>query len=254
MPLFLSQGLTLNFREEGEGDPVLLIHGFASNTQMNWVGTGWMKALAEAGYRAIAFDHRGHGGSEKIYDSAAYSISHMTEDAFALLDHLRIERADLVGYSMGARVGALMAINNPERVRSLVIGGMGARLFEGASKPEAIAEALEAPTREDVTDAYARTFRVFAEATKSDLAALAAVMRSPRMPLTPDLLARIQCPVLIAVGSEDDVAGSPHELAAHLQDASVLEIVGRDHNRTVGDKGFKTGVLEFLASRAKPKG
>jgi pimeloyl-ACP methyl ester carboxylesterase len=250
MPSFLSQGLTLNYREEGEGDPVLLIHGFASNLQMNWGGTGWMKALAEAGYRAIAFDHRGHGASDKIYESASYSISHMAQDAFALLDHLHIGRADVIGYSMGARVGALMAIEQPQRVRSLVIGGMGARLFEGAPKSEDIAQALEATSREDVTDPYARTFRVFAEATKSDLAALAAVIRSPRLPLTPDLLARITCPVLIAVGSDDDVAGSPHELAVHLPDADVLEIEGRDHNRSVGDKRFRTGVLQFLASRA----
>jgi pimeloyl-ACP methyl ester carboxylesterase len=249
MPTFSSQGLTLNYVVEGRGDPVLLIHGFASSLKMNWTGTGWISGLVQTGYQVIAFDHRGHGASEKIYDPAAYTIRDMAADAFALLDHLGLSRADIVGYSMGARVGALMAIERPERVRSLVIGGMGSRLFEGAGKAEEIAAALEAPHRDDVTDAYARTFRVFAEATKSDLRALAAVMRSPRLPLGPDRLALIQCPVLIAVGSEDDVAGSPHELAPHIAGAQVLEIQRRDHNRAVGDKVFKEAVLDFLRHR-----
>jgi pimeloyl-ACP methyl ester carboxylesterase len=249
MPSFTSNGLNLHFIEEGAGEPVLLIHGFASSLQMNWVGTGWMKALAEAGFRAIAFDHRGHGKSEKLYDPSAYTIREMARDALALMEQLGVQRCDVVGYSMGARVGALMAIEHPERVRSLVIGGMGARLFEGAAKTEEIAQALEARTRDDVIDPYARTFRVFAEATKSDLAALAAVIRSPRLPLTPAMLAQISCPVLIVVGTEDDVAGSPQELAVHVPGAEVVEIARRDHNRTVGDKAFRDSVTSFLAKR-----
>jgi pimeloyl-ACP methyl ester carboxylesterase len=249
MPTFVSEGLTLNFVVEGQGDPVLLIHGFASSLQMNWAGTGWISGLVQAGYQVIAFDHRGHGASDKIYDAAAYTIGDMAADAFRLLDHLGIARADIVGYSMGARVGALMAIERPDRVRSLVIGGMGSRLFEGAGKADEIAAALEAPHRDDVTDPYARTFRVFAEATKSDLRALAAVIRSPRLPLGPDRLALIRCPVLIAVGSEDDVAGSPYDLEPHIAGARVLEIPRRDHNRAVGDKVFKEGVLDFLSHR-----
>ncbi|MGQ4273059.1 alpha/beta fold hydrolase [Terrihabitans sp. B22-R8] len=249
MTSFLSDGLTLNYRDEGEGDPVLLIHGFASNLQTNWSGTGWIKALVDAGYRVVAFDHRGHGDSAKIYDSSRYSIRDMALDALTLLDRLNIKRADIIGYSMGARVGALMAIEHADRVRSLVIGGMGDRLFEGAPKSAEIAEALEAAHRDDVSDPYARTFRVFAEATKSDLAALAAVIRSPRMPLLPEQLAQIGCPVLIAVGTEDDVAGSSAKLASCIPGAQVLDVPGRDHNRTVGDKVFKSGVIDFLSKR-----
>ena len=249
MPVFTSDGLTLNYIDEGEGEPVLLLHGFASNLSMNWVGTGWVQALVKAGRRVIAFDHRGHGASDKLYDEARYTIGHMAGDAVALLDHLGIETADLIGFSMGARVAALIAIRQPERARSLVIGGMGARLFGGASKSDAIAEALEAPSRDDVTDPYARTFRVFAEATKSDLKALAAVIRSPRLPLTREMLRELSCPVVVAVGSEDVVAGDPRELAAAIPGAQVLDIPGRDHNRSVGDKVFKDGVLKFLATR-----
>jgi pimeloyl-ACP methyl ester carboxylesterase len=252
MPSFSSDGLTLNYIDEGEGDPVLLVHGFASNLQVNWVGTQWVSTLVKAGYRVIAFDHRGHGVSEKIYDSDRYAIRDMAGDALALLDELGIARADFVGYSMGARVSTLIAVEHPERVRSLVIGGMGGRLFEGAPKSDAIAEALEAPHRDDVTDAYARTFRVFAEATKGDLKALAAVIRSPRLPLTREMMGMIQCPVLIAVGTEDVVAGDPHVLSEAIPGSKVLEITGRDHNRAVGDKIFKDGVVAFLGSLPLP--
>lgn len=249
MPSFSSDGLTLNYIDEGAGDPVLLIHGFASNLQVNWVGTQWVDALVKAGYRVLAFDHRGHGQSDKIYDPARYTIGDMAADALALLDSLGIARADIVGYSMGARVGAFLAIEHRESVRSLVIGGMGGRLFEGAPKSEEIARALEAPSRDDVTDPYARTFRVFADATKGDLKALAAVIRSPRLPLTREKLGSISCPVLIVVGSEDNVAGDPEVLAAAIPGARAVSIEGRDHNRCVGDKNFKQAVIDFLAGR-----
>jgi len=249
MPSFSSDGLTLNYIDEGEGDPVLLLHGFASNLQVNWAGTQWVSTLVKAGYRVIAFDHRGHGESEKIYDSSRYTIRDMAGDALALLDTLGIARADLVGYSMGARVATLMAIEHPDRVRSLVIGGMGGRLFEGAPKSDEIAEALEAPHRDDVSDGYARTFRVFAEATKGDMKALAAVIRSPRLPLTREMLATITCPVLIVVGTKDVVAGDPHVLAAAIPGSKVIQVEGRDHNRAVGDKVFKEGVVAFLKER-----
>ncbi len=249
MPSFSSDGLTLNYLDRGEGDPVLLIHGFASNLQVNWVGTQWVDTLVKAGYRVIAFDHRGHGQSEKLYDPARYTIRDMAADALALLDSLGIARADVVGYSMGARVGALLAIEHPDRVRSLVIGGMGGRLFEGAPKSDEIAKALEAPSRDDVTDSYARTFRVFAEATKGDLKALAAVIRSPRLPLTREMLGTISSPVLVVVGTEDVVAGDPKVLAEAIPGARAVEVEGRDHNRCVGDKVFKEAVVGFLAER-----
>lgn len=129
----------------GGGDPILLIHGFASNHAVNWVNTLWVRYLTEAGYRTIALDNRGHGQSEKLYEPTAYTSDRMAGDAVRLLQHLGIERADVMGYSMGARIAAHMALDYPNEVRSLLLGGMGFHLVDGHGLPQGIAEALEAP-------------------------------------------------------------------------------------------------------------
>src|SRR5919112_3411053 len=128
------------------GDPVLLIHGFASTHAVNWLNTLWVKTLTGAGYRVVALDNRGHGQSEKLYDPAAYHSSIMAEDARRLLDHLGIARADVMGYSMGARITAHLALQHPERVRSAMLGGLGSHLVEGVGLPLGIADAMEAPS------------------------------------------------------------------------------------------------------------
>lgn len=230
-------------------DAILLIHGFASNRVVNWVSPGWVATLAGAGRRVIALDNRGHGESSKLYDPAAYHTSRMAEDALALLDHLKIERADVLGYSMGARVTAFLASSHPERVRSAILGGLGYRLVDGAGLPETIADALEAPSLSDVTDPQGRTFRAFADQTKSDRLALAACIRGSRQVMAASEFSAIEAPVLVAVGTEDDVAGSADKLAKLHSRAQVLDIPGRDHMRAVGDKVFKTGVLQFLNER-----
>ena len=198
----------------------------------------------------IALDNRGHGASSKLYDPAAYHTTAMMEDLRALLDHLTIERADIMGYSMGARIAAFLAVHHPARVRSLVLGGIGIRLVQGVGLPESIAEAMEAPSVADVGDRTGRMFRAFAEQTRSDLRALAACIRGSRQTLTREQVAGIRAPTLVAVGTKDEVAGSAHEIAALIPGARVLDIPGRDHMLAVGDKVFKAGVLDFLKQRA----
>jgi pimeloyl-ACP methyl ester carboxylesterase len=249
MPRFRHGPVEIAFLDEGEGDPVVLVHGFASTKEVNWSNPGWVATLTGAGRRAIAFDNRGHGQSSKLYDPTAYHSERMAEDVCALLDHLAIRRADLMGYSMGARIVAFVAVKAPQRVRSLILGGLGSRLVDGVGLPESIAEALEAPTLDAVTDPQGRTFRAFAEQTGSDLAALAACIRGSRQTLTREQVAAIPAPMLIAVGTQDPVAGSAQELAALNPGARALDIPGRDHMLAVGDRVFKSGVLEFLQSR-----
>ena len=247
-------GVRLAFLDEpAVGDdrdaPILLIHGFASSHAINWIFPLWVKALTEAGRRVVLFDNRGHGRSEKLYDPASYHIGLMAADALALLDHLGLARVDVMGYSMGARIGAFLTQAHPERVRSLVLGGIGHHLADGGTLPTGVADAMEAASLDDLTDPMQRMFRSFADATKSDRRALAACIRGSRDLLPEDKIGRMRTPVLIAVGTKDDVAGNPFQLAAMFPAARVVSIPGRDHNRAVGDPLYKAGVLEFLDDR-----
>jgi pimeloyl-ACP methyl ester carboxylesterase len=249
MPAFQHGSVELAFLDEGTGDPIVLVHGFASNKEVNWVQPGWVTTLTRAGRRVIAFDNRGHGASSKLYDPAAYDTAIMADDVRALLDHLRIDRADVMGYSMGARNTAFLAVGAPRRVRSGILGGLGIRLVEGVGLPETIAVALEAPSLADVTDPQGRTFRAFAEQTRSDLKALAACIRGSRQTLGRDKVSAIAVPMLVAVGTKDPIAGSASELAALIPGARALDIPDRDHMLAVGDRAFKAGVLDFLNER-----
>ena len=249
MASFSHDDVEIAFLDEGEGEPIVLVHGFASNKNINWVGPGWVSTLTQAGRRVIALDNRGHGASTKLYDAAAYHSSLMAEDVRALLDHLGLKRADVMGYSMGARIAAYLALSHPDRVRSAVLGGLGIRLVEGVGLSDTIADGLEAPSLAEVADPTARMFRAFAEGTGSDLRALAACLRGSRQTLSRGEVERIAVPVLVAVGSEDPIAGSPQALAALIPGARALVIPGRDHMLAVGDKTFKTAVLTFLAQR-----
>lgn len=242
MKEFSSDGVRIAYIDVGEGEPILLLHGFASNHSVNWVFPQWVKTLSGAGRRVIAFDARGHGQSEKLYRPEDYTIPRMAEDARNLLDHLGIERAGIVGYSMGARVATVLALSHPARVRSLIIGGMSDKLVSSAGLGPEIAEALEASSAAHVKADGAKMFRVFAEATRGDLKALAACARGARLKVS---AAELDLPVLVAVGTEDDIAGDPRRLAALIPHAQALPIPDRDHNRAVGDPVFKRGVLAF---------
>jgi pimeloyl-ACP methyl ester carboxylesterase len=249
MQRFQHDGVAIAFLDEGEGEPIVLVHGFASTAEVNWVHPGWVATLTKANRRVIALDNRGHGASGKLYDPAAYHTTVMAEDVRALMDHLDLATADVMGYSMGARITAFLALAHPARLRKAVLGGLGSHLIDGVGLPESIAEALEAPSLADVQDRTGRTFRAFAEQTRSDLAALAACIRGSRQTLSRGEAAAIRAPVLVAVGSKDAVAGSAQELAALLPFGRALDIPGRDHMLAVGDRVFKEGVLAFLAER-----
>jgi pimeloyl-ACP methyl ester carboxylesterase len=232
------------------GEPILLIHGFASNHRVNWVRPRWVETLSQAGRRVVAFDNRGHGQSQKLHAPEDYRADLMTKDGVNLLAHLGLERADVMGYSMGARIASVLALEQPNLVRSLILGGLGDRLVRDAGLPEAIAEAMEAPSLDSLVDPTQRLFRAFADQTKSDRAALAACVRGSRRRLTPEEAARITQPALVAVGERDTLAGDPSKLIALLPQAEALLIPGRDHNLAVGDKAFKAAALDFLARRA----
>jgi pimeloyl-ACP methyl ester carboxylesterase len=246
MKHFRHDGFDIAYIDRGEGSPVLLIHGFASNARVNWEAPGWIHALNEAGFRTIALDNRGHGQSTKSHKPEDYHPAAMAGDALALLDYLKIESAHVMGYSMGARISAFLSISAPWRVRSLVFGGLGIGMVEGVGDWGPIADALLAPDPGLISHVRGAAFRKFADQTKSDRLALAACIKTSRDLVKPEDLRRLSMPVLVAAGSKDDISGDVFELAALMPDAVGFVIEDRDHMLAVGDRTFKKSVLAFL--------
>jgi pimeloyl-ACP methyl ester carboxylesterase len=232
----------------GAGPPVLLIHGFASNAKVNWVDTGWVKALDAAGYMAITFDNRGHGRSGKLYESRFYGGELMAEDARRLLEHLGLPRAAVIGYSMGARIAAVLTMQHPSFVSAAVFGGLAANMIAGLERTEEIATLLEADRPQQAVDPEIGAYRNFAEQTGSDLKALAACIRASRAVISLRALGAINVPVLIVAGSQDKTAGPVQPLVDAIPGARGLVLPGRDHMKAVGDRMFKEETVRFLDS------
>src|ERR1700678_2257748 len=229
MPSFHNGAVEIAYLDEGEGDPILLVHGFASSKNVNWVYPTWVSELKKNGRRVIAFDNRGHGDSGKLYDADDYEIGIMAGDISALMDHLKIERADVMGYSLGSRMTAVLALSQPQRLRSAILGGIGIGLIEGGGPGENVVRALEAASLDEVTDPVGRTFRAFADQTRSDRLALAACLRGSRTLMTRQEAGAIKVPALIAVGTSDEIAGSAQALGKIIPAAEVLDIPNRAH-------------------------
>ena len=192
MGQFDSGGLTIAFDDIGprEGRPVVLVHGFTSNRNENWRRLGWYGAFERKRIRCVALDCRGHGESAKPHDPAMYSRAKMAGDIVALLDHLGVERADLLGYSMGARLSLAAALEHPKRFPLLILGGIGGLLFEPHPPVNAMAEAMEADDPESISIPVLRGFRRFADAQGEDRLALAACNRAHEAPFERAALSR----------------------------------------------------------------
>lgn len=235
-------GSTLSYEAEGDGVPVLLLHGFATDSFINWVRPGITDELVRAGYRVILLDQRGHGSSDKPHDPEAYGDEAMVRDAQALLTEIGVERCLGAGYSMGARnmVGLLAA---DERVRAAVLGGIGSNMLHEREWGGTVADAMLADDKSTITDRYGKSFRDFADLTGADRLALAAIQRNPRGPLTG--LDGISVPVLVLCGDNDPMIGAPQELADAMPDARVA-IVGGTHLNVVNNPAFHRELVGFF--------
>ncbi|HRK71264.1 MAG TPA: alpha/beta hydrolase [Micropepsaceae bacterium] len=229
--------------------PVVLVHGFASDRQVNWISPSWYRAFAEAGRRVIAFDARGHGASAKPYDPADYDEGMMAADIAFVMASLGVREADVVGYSMGGFLGMRLAHDMPQRVRRLVVAGVGETYFNTADPlAPRIAEGLLAPSLDQVSDPVARDFRKFADRKGTDLRPLAACMRRPRRIFSPAELRRISVPVLVICGEKDALTGSPVKLAQAFVKGEAVIVPNRDHMTAVGDLVTKREVVRFLSA------
>jgi pimeloyl-ACP methyl ester carboxylesterase len=243
---FDSNGIRLHYELHGpeNGTPVVLVHGFASDYRLNWVGTRWQETLTHAGYRVVGLDCRGHGKSEKPHDPAAYALELMAADVNQLLVHLKIHFAHYVGYSMGARIGIQALLDFSPSLNRVVLGGVG---WGGAfGEAQEIARAMRG---EPTTSEVAKSFYDFARARpENDLEALAACILGPQPEPDPKRLAAITNPVLIAVGENDDIAVDAERLVESIPSARLATIAGRNHMSAVPASEFKEAALDFLAA------
>ena len=239
-------GARIAYSARGAGPAVLLLHGFGADHVLNWDRSGVIDALVNGGRSVIATDARGHGASEKPHDPDRYSGDAMVRDAQAVLDHLGVERVDVVGYSMGSMVAARLVPDEP-RTRSLVLGGVGATVMpprSGGRAPDAIAAALLADDPASIENVAGKAFREFADFTGADRHALAALSRSDalRYPVRFDA---ITVPTLVVAGADDRLIRSPSELADRLPSARSVTVAG-DHLGAPSDPAFSRALVEFL--------
>ena len=250
MATFESGGLTLAYDDiggPGEGRPIVLVHGFSSNRKENWQRLGWYGAFERRRIRMIALDCRGHGESAKPHDSAAYGRDNMAGDILALMDWLGIERAHLLGFSMGSRLALAAVLKAPKRFSTLTLGGAGEKLFEKreiAGNP--MADAMEAMDPQTISDPMLKSFRQFADDQGEDRFALAALTRAKDETFSREELSKLDVPVLVVAGANDELAGDPAPLAQSFADGRAVTIPGCDHFSAIPHALFKATVFDFL--------
>jgi pimeloyl-ACP methyl ester carboxylesterase len=231
VPTFASfDGIELFYDDQepdASGPPVVLLHGFAADTNINFVRSGLLDALVDDGYRSIALDHRGHGLSAKPHEPEAYADDALTRDVQALFDHLGLERVTVIGYSMGSGIALRLAAVDPRVAAVIALGVGSASLDRGPEDGTGMNDAMLADDPETITDPLGRRFRTLADSIRADRVALAALMQAGR-PRPADHLADIKVPVLVVAGSDDDLAGDPQGLADRIDGARAVTIPG-DH-------------------------
>jgi pimeloyl-ACP methyl ester carboxylesterase len=243
---FKSGAATIAFLDEGIGDPVVLVHGFGGCLQTDWVDTGWTRVLVDAGYRTIALDSPGHGGSTRFFTPQAYGVARMARAVADLLDHAGLRSADLIGYSMGARIVMALAMQEPARVRSAVLMGMGDSLTRRLANIDAIAVVLESPDVKTASELPAG-YKAFVDRPLEDRQALAACLRAGRPVYSAADLAGVRLTLLSATGSNDEIGGSAIKLAKLVPGARAFELPGGDHRSVLGSAVCRKAVLDFLS-------
>lgn len=250
-----SDGLQIHYRSFGEagGTPLLLVHGWGVSLEFNWVVTGWTEALSRDRH-VIAIDVRGHGQSEKPHCQELYSYRTMARDVLNLMDQFGIERADLMGYSLGSFSGAWLLGHHTDRFRSMVLGGIGDENDASIATAPIIAAALRAERAEDVVDPVGRGWRDFVDLDPEndrEALALAALQMWPEgfpRQLGGPGLARVDIPVLIVNGTNDfPYVETDQDLADAIPGARLVTIPDQDHLGAVFDPSFKDAVVDFLS-------
>jgi pimeloyl-ACP methyl ester carboxylesterase len=244
---FDSTGVKIHYETWGEGYPIVLVHGFASNLKGNWVDTGWVETLRPV-RRVVALDCRGFGESDKPHDAAAYEGDTMPQDVLNLMDHLGIEKTDLFGYSMGAFISAALMARHRERFTTVILGGAGNLLDPGREEQMSkSADYLLVDDPSQITDPFGKTFRAIADGIPSnDRLALAACAQRLFEPVEPADFAGVDIPVLVISGANDTEGGNPSAIAAATPGSKLVLIPDTNHFTVIPDQRFKDAVVAFL--------
>jgi pimeloyl-ACP methyl ester carboxylesterase len=262
---FDSDGVQIHYLVEGKGEPVLLIHGFAVNAQLQWVLPGTFKALAKD-HRVIALDVRGHGKSDKPSDPAKYGTE-MVEDAVRLLDHLKIDKAHVVGYSMGALITGKLMVTHPERLLSATLGGAGV-FPEGVQQPpflEKLAQSLEdgkglgpllttlSPSgKSNPSSPRAKVLNKLLVGDNGK--ALAAVVRSwKKLGVSREQFKANKVPALALIGSKDPLKATIDHIKDDIGNLKVVVLDGKDHLSTYTSSKFTSNLQKFLVENSQKK-
>lgn len=242
-----ADGTAIAYETQGEGPPVILVHGFGASRTITWANTNWYQTLTRAGRRLVAIDCRGHGQSGKPHDQPSYEEGRMAYDVLAVMDLLGIATADIIGYSMGGYLTIRLMSDAPRRVRRAVLAGVGENYFRASrERAEIISQGLLAPDPATIVDPEALAFRTFGERAGNDLVALAACIRRSRHIYEPSELQVIAHPVLVICGEVDDTSGAPGPLADAFPHGRAVIVPRRNHHSSVGDRVFKDTALDFL--------
>jgi pimeloyl-ACP methyl ester carboxylesterase len=253
MNTFDSAGFEIAYDDIGEGDPIILLHGFAADRRSNWRLTGWYKLLANAGFRVIAPDARGHGRSDKPTDPKDYAPSGIAGDVIRLMDHLEIEKADLMGYSMGGRNAGWLLAKKRRRFKSVVIAGTGLNLLTVDNPEKWTSRGFKLTADNNQADSLAipSMVPVFEKVSKfgGRAGALSACLLGSFPGLPEEVFAKVRTPTLVIAGSRDTVSGSPVPLAESIPSAKAVVVPGRSHLSCITDSFFKGAVMGFLGFR-----
>jgi pimeloyl-ACP methyl ester carboxylesterase len=247
MPHFTTfDGQSLFYDDQGEGDVVMLLHGFVGDINIDWIRSGILDLLLDEEYRVVAFDARGHGLSDKPHDAAAYENDALTKDAAALLDELGIDRCMLVGFSMGARTALHLAAID-DRVRAVVAMGVGElSLRHNERGLGLVPDAMLTDDPDSIEHESIRHFREMADAIHADRVALAGVMAASRTEI-PDVIDDVKVPVLVVTGDADVNAGPPGPLAERLANGKAVQTAG-DHPGVKDQPEAHQAIVDFLSS------
>ena len=248
MATLTMDGLEIAYDDAGAPELrcVMLVHGFSSNRHEGWKRTGWYAALDQRRERRIAFDLRGHGESARPHDPALYGHRTLSDDIVRLMDAAGVQRASLIGYSLGARLALGAAIDHPDRFDHLVLGGIGARLLDPPRGGDQMVAAMTAASADEIADPLLRSFRQFADEQGEDRLALAACSQGEGRAFSLEDLARVRTPTLVVAGARDHLAGSVEGLADAIPGAFAETLPGCDHFSAIAHAFFKGKVFDFL--------